>query len=583
MRNMKKKIRALLVSLLIVSLCSNTVVFGSTARTVVSAAAEENVITFSPIGESEREWDPSIEIIIPTQEEMDEYFTAQRIQKPGINDTADARAEEISTPDYVNERHPIIISDVSMEWADGTLVPIAEPAGDNAPVDLQREENSGVLTDPQDNRAYVTTSGAINVLPETNAAIKVVPGGDTVMNTGGQLRLANLTVAQPGLTDLQALQMTSMAFDMWNNGSGAVPGGVIKVYVNGGFGGSVSMGVIPPTFAGRVSFDVSGFTFGTKTINVVVEAGGQASNSVSCTVIFNGRPDFTVETFIQTNGGTPATTMQMVEYTVGVINKGNAPTAENVFIYVLADGAIVGTIGCNGSLWPGERFGATFSLVFPRSTSYFLVVAPSDSGTTGGRTRSLTTVVNFNTEFFGGRWEKEGNFSVSVNTNALEFFTTNELLGYTQWNGINSKIRFNTTYTESNSFSADFNIVTYNLVTSGVNVLGRADIYVRDGGKLVRLDGDAFRTNTLPYARVDVMLDPSRLNDSSLRQQFSAQGVNNIDCSAIRASTVTHEFGHGLGLAHLECSDDAVMRDSAIDGSNTVTAHDRFNLNAKYK
>lgn len=49
--------------------------------------------------------------------------------------------------------------------------------------------------------------------------------------------------------------------------------------------------------------------------------------------------------------------------------------------------------------------------------------------------------------------------------------------------------------------------------------------------------------------------------------------------------TVTHEFGHALGLAHPTCKDKAIMRQTKDSDyvSYEITGHDEYNICKKYE
>jgi len=118
---LKQKRRNLFALLLIVSFWSNSVAYAGNMREaavifIASDVADES-ITISTDGKMEISWDPTMEIIIPTQEEMDEYHNEQALQRVRKDN-----ALEIFTPDYIDERYPVILSDLQVKWADGTVL-----------------------------------------------------------------------------------------------------------------------------------------------------------------------------------------------------------------------------------------------------------------------------------------------------------------------------------------------------------------------------------------------------------------------------------------------------------------------------
>ncbi|MDE7326831.1 MAG: hypothetical protein K2N63_11220 [Lachnospiraceae bacterium] len=133
------------------------------------------------------------------------------------------------------------------------------------------------------------------------------------------------------------------------------------------------------------------------------------------------------------------------------------------------------------------------------------------------------------------------------------------------WNNITSKVYIKSVYYLPPAHgNQDCDIEVYDDALTGTT-LAYTQIYSRGLVSLVTQSWDY--SGVIVKSRI--VLDNSRLIGLGTAQ------INR---------TTTHEFGHALALLHPECTEKAVMHQSAVTEykSDTITNHDRENLKAKW-
>ena len=193
----------------------------------------------------------------------------------------------------------------------------------------------------------------------------------------------------------------------------------------------------------------------------------------------------------------------------------------------------------------------------------------------------LTLVVSYDTELFVGKWEDASDFDVEVHSSAIEMMTNNTQIISTEqtssairyWNGINSSVHFNTIRYDSISdpdtvdqTAMPIHIYAKESIPGGY--IGKTTLFKAGNGGAIHIPEDDVMTDDSNYVRGEILLSESELESLTSAQQ---------------KKTVAHEIGHVLGLAHPQCGDVALMRQTADTlVAYTIQPHDRYNLNKQY-
>ena len=116
-----------------------------------------------------------------------------------------------------------------------------------------------------------------------------------------------------------------------------------------------------------------------------------------------------------------------------------------------------------------------------------------------------------------------------------------------------------------------------------------------DGVELHVYAYEKMHTNTLGYTEVykeGLFGEPTQVTDLSGDDSNYVQAKIYLNTATFmnqsekgQMKTITHEFGHALGLAHPTCGDKAIMwktKDSDYV-SHEITEHDEYNMIHKYE
>jgi len=379
------------------------------------------------------------------------------------------------------------------------------------------------------------------------------------------LAITSLNVTQYANSALQALAPTTVTFGLSNYGPVSASNVQVGLYENNSLMGIVNFGTIPGNSSWTATINVSGgiggFIHGSNLITVtadpknLISESNKNNNSFSRYYLFFGAPNLQVVSIVIFPFIGTFTTMQSLPYGFNIRNDGNAPSANNS----------PGSLRINGDLFlsfsmpilnPGDSITGTLSITYLKSNTYNVLVQ------TSMHSRSMNTFVNYDVEVLAGRWQNASNLSVqafSSITNSVNNW--DNLRTYLQWNFHSNNVNFQPFQTHPNNISlgADFEMTGQAL--SG-NQVGVTYLYKSGPSGLVPILYPY--TDSSPFARADIRIKTGII-------------------PSILTRTVVHEFGHGLGLDHPVCGDEALMRqDTDPLHAKNITFHDCHNLQSKY-
>ncbi|MGX8699795.1 CARDB domain-containing protein [Caproiciproducens sp.] len=196
--------------------------------------------------------------------------------------------------------------------------------------------------------------------------------------------------------------------------------------------------------------------------------------------------------------------------------------------------------------------------------------------------KSLAINLSYDTEIWAGKWDNPRNLDVLICGSAVQVINNNNAGSNAisnikdaihAWNGIVSQVSYGTVST------SDSDVDIYQ---KPVSVIAQ-DLPQSDDGSILLAVTAVFRQGSSGREQV---LDP----EGDKCSYINAVIVLNEDDDAYSAlnskgqnRTITHEFGHALGLAHPTCRDTAIMRQTSDSlAAYTIQPHDKYNLDKRY-
>lgn len=254
-------------------------------------------------------------------------------------------------------------------------------------------------------------------------------------------------------------------------------------------------------------------------------------------------------------------------------NRGNI-TAEQVSVkFFVGTAQIIKQF--NVDIPPRKQLIYTLPITFNASGDYTITMnvsatSPQKDITSGNDVKGYKFHVNFDMEVFEGRWDNTRNIEVQIRDDIVELandpnfhLSMKEIQSaITAWNGYNSRVSFSKNF-DTNYTHEDLGkqAMLKTGAIFGVNALGVTNHYDSDGNLYTEeVEGDI-------YARAEVVLDDNRIVNYG---------------SATQSQTITHEFGHLIGLSHTLCNDASIMRATDATASYKIQPHDIYNVQNLY-
>lgn len=192
--------------------------------------------------------------------------------------------------------------------------------------------------------------------------------------------------------------------------------------------------------------------------------------------------------------------------------------------------------------------------------------------------------ITYDLEDWAGKWADARHLEVQIHSSILEFCKSDGAISASQvtnaiqdWNGISSRVSFDKVRqspmdAEEDDMMDGVQFHVYSYRDPEVGVIGQTLVYKKDklSGEFIQIPPEDLYTDNSNYSQARIYLNEPvmlKLNVTSQKK------------------TVTHEFGHALGLAHPTCKDKAIMwqtQDSEYV-SFTITEHDEYNIRSKYQ
>lgn len=263
-------------------------------------------------------------------------------------------------------------------------------------------------------------------------------------------------------------------------------------------------------------------------------------------------------------------TSKVFEFTV--TNRGNIPVEDGYVMYKVNGSPLKMSVL---NLGAKKQVIGTIPFTFKAAGTYTIeiIVGPGNSQTDitpDDNAKSRNCKVIYDIELWSGRWTSAKNFDIQTFNDVYEVISKSDLKSaISSWNGIDSNVSFNTTAMTSvdRDLGATISIGTY--IDEDESVLGITNLYKDDEKTGVGFVEDP-ENEVCVYRKANIGLN--------LNSDFPSLNTT------YKKATVTHEFGHLLGLSHTWCNDKAIM---VYDINSplfmtSVQEHDKYNLKQKY-
>jgi len=377
-------------------------------------------------------------------------------------------------------------------------------------------------------------------------------------------------------------------FKVANVGSASVSSMVFTFYADNLYQASMkASGSLKPGEQATASFYMDSKVGGSHTIKAVVNESRDIKESDydnnTSVGIFQWKACIALKADSVSAGFSVAQTMDHRTITFEFSNRGTLD-AKNVFVELDANGTTLysGSFDIEAkTLKRGE-----LSIEFHKAGRYTFTLKVDPGKKTNDLDRSNNSTkcsvdVLYDVETFAGKWKNPNGLNVQICASAAELIQNSkseddELLNTAKaikkWNGHVSRVSYgNVQVTHTNKIDNKIPVAiqatAFNYKGKG-EVLAQTQLYKKDSsGGLTYIDH--LETDDSSYAFAIVFLNTESFNLESSKDQ---------------SRTITHEFGHVLGLAHPRCGDTAIMRQTWDPlRAYTIQPHDLFSLEALYK
>ena len=397
------------------------------------------------------------------------------------------------------------------------------------------------------------------------------------------LRAPNNTEPFPNMTSVQS------SADIVNRGSTQITGFHYSVYMDGNLMTSKAVSVtMNPNNAVTLNLNFTSKVGGTHTVLVSVwlPDGVTETNTANNTVSRSFRWEDCVSLRVlslESPEGDALESNKNHEFEARIANLGTL-NAYQVPVYILNG---VKTLGYQTIDFPaGKIANLSIQLIFDRKQDVNLgiVVDPNQvSGDIDPSDNSAARMIEitYDLEDWAGRWEDASQLEVQIHPSALEYCEQDYAISSSQftkaiqaWNGISREVSFDKVRHSTSTMDED---------------------YMMDGVELHVYAYEKMHTNTLGYTEVykeGLFGEPTQVTDLSGDDSNYVQAKIYLNTATFmnqsekgQMKTITHEFGHALGLAHPTCGDKAIMwktKDSDYV-SHEITEHDEYNMIHKYE
>lgn len=271
--------------------------------------------------------------------------------------------------------------------------------------------------------------------------------------------------------------------------------------------------------------------------------------------------------------------MQNRTITFKISNKGTLD-ASDVPLELDVNGSIILSITIDLPARSAKM--GTLDIMFYKAGRYEFKLALDPKGTIkdldlSNNYKYLTLNVPYDAETWAGKWEDPKDLDVLIcasaseeinNSNAGSNAISNAISAIHEWDGINSNVSYGDT-TVSNSeedLGMPVAVIATDFGPNNANLLAQTQMYKQGSDGREYIEDVENDESTYIWAVVVLNTESYHVMD--------AKGQHR---------TMTHEFGHVLGLAHPECQDVAIMRQTSDPLSTfTIQPHDIFSLDALY-
>lgn len=399
------------------------------------------------------------------------------------------------------------------------------------------------------------------------------------------LRAPNNTEPFPNMTSVQ------ISADIVNRGSTQITGFNYSVYMDGNLMTSKAVRVtMNSNNAVTLNLNFTSKVGGTHTVLVSVwlPDGVTETNTANNTVSRSFRWEDCVSLRIlslESPEGDELESNTNHEFEARVANLGTLP-AEDVPVRILNTGGEIGTT--NIDFPAGKIANLCIQLNFDRKQEVSLGVSVDPDRISGDidftdNRMAKHISITYDLEDWAGRWEDASRLEVQVHQSVVEYCKQEGAISSTQltqaiqaWNGISDSVSFDKVRyspTEGDDYMMEqvpLHVFTYE--DPDIHVLGRTRMFKKDvlSDITVEVLPENLYTDDSNYVEARIYLNtPTLINQEQKGQK----------------KTVTHEFGHALGLAHPTCKDKAIMRQTKDSDyvSYEITGHDEYNICKKYE
>lgn len=424
-----------------------------------------------------------------------------------------------------------------------------------------------------------------NFLQKSNKEIIKDSNRDTVYAV--QYALPDLKLSLLRTSESQPLDdSVTITFQvtLTNIGSAPATNPVISLYEDNNWISDLQItGTIAAGTQGTFSYGLTNNAGGSHTLKAVINRthsiteSDYSNNTTQATFIWKDAICLIAEGISPSDGITSYESNTTKKFTYVVSNYGNIPARSVTCGFYLND-AEIGQYTYD-QVPSHTRYTNTVTITINKAGSYeFKYTIDPDHVINeikrDDNSASVNLGITYDTEIWAGRWANANDLNVKVCNSAVNTLnnsnaSSNPLLSAENaiwaWNGIVTNVSFgNINFTNDEEYDGTVNLVAISLGSDGT--LALTNVFKQENGSLTLIQHPT--TDSSDYVSATVELNTVVFPTATAAQQ---------------ARTITHEFGHVLGLKHPTCGDKAIMWQTADKlVAYSIQGHDIYNLQVKY-
>lgn len=419
------------------------------------------------------------------------------------------------------------------------------------------------------------------IMDQPSALFNIQPLKDDIAINTARATMPDLTFGTVTMDHSQPFPSnTNIKYNVQikNTGSASATNMTVSMYLDDTFQGMYMIeGTLGAGQSGIFYFNVNMFG-GMHTIKLVLNENhaiteSNYDNNVILSVgTWQSCIALSIDTFDAENGTYEVHSMTPKKFEFKVTNRGNVAVEEG-YIMCKVDGSPVNLTTFN--LGARRQLIGTIPFTFKKAGTYKLEVSvgPGTSQTDitpNDNVKTRSCDVTYDIELQAGHWSNPQNLDIQVYSGVFDYISQKDLKNaINQWNGIDSKVSFNTSQMLSVDEDKGKKVTFATYIDENTSVLGVTNVFKND---------EKTWDQWVDSPEDEVCVCKKENIGFNLNGDFP-----NLN-TEFKKATATHECGHLLGLKHTSCNDMAIMVDGIHSPlfATTIQEHDRYNLKMKY-